>query len=58
MPPLSSPLASALCQADPDCGVRPLWNFKAGSPFYIRYRMRMKNHQASRKNHLYLYTCS
>ncbi len=38
MPPLSSPLTSALCQADLDCGVRPLWNLKAGSPFHIRHK--------------------
>lgn len=33
MPVFSSPSTSALCPADPDSGVKPLWNLKAGSPF-------------------------
>ena len=32
----ASPRFSALCQADPDCDVRPNWNLKAGFPFHIR----------------------
>lgn len=39
MPPLSSPSTSALCQDDPDCGVRPLWKLKAGSTFHMGWEI-------------------
>lgn len=51
MLPLSSPLTSALCLADPDCGVRPQRNLKAGSLFPIRSQGYEKPCQASCYNH-------